>query len=44
VMLDWMLNKRVIVKRYNSELGEYNRPKKNAGGGRLLSMPYLREQ
>lgn len=27
-MLDWMLDKRVTVKRYNSELGEYNRPKK----------------
>lgn len=27
-MLDWMLNKKVIVKRYSQTLGEYNRPKK----------------
>lgn len=27
-MLEWMLDKRVVVKRYKSEFGEYNRPKK----------------
>ena len=27
-MLDFMLDKKVIVKRYSSDLGEYNRPKK----------------
>ncbi|GKH50359.1 hypothetical protein CE91St46_14700 [Eubacteriales bacterium] len=27
-MLEFMLDKRVIVKRFSSELGEYNRPKK----------------
>lgn len=27
-MLDFILDKKVIVKRYSSTLGEYNRPKK----------------
>lgn len=27
-MLEFMLDKRVIVKRYSSKLGEYNRPNK----------------
>lgn len=27
-MLEFMLDKRVIVKRYSSKLGEYNRPDK----------------
>ena len=27
-MLDFMLDKKVIVKRYSSDLGKYNRPKK----------------
>lgn len=27
-MLEFMLDKKCIVKRYTSELGEYNRPKK----------------
>lgn len=30
-MLDFMLDKRVIVKRYTSTLGEYNRPIKTLG-------------